>query len=174
MNQIIKSEIVADLIKSRKYSAQEIHEITGYNQNSITRQAKYMNQVIPRSNCAKMNHDFFKVWSKEMAWTVGFIAADGCVSKKGYNYRLSIKINPKDEEVLNNIKNFLECNKKLYYRRCFHKVRNNFFDSVTLDINSKIILEDLFNIGIHPRKSLTLKYPSIPKEYANHFARGFL
>jgi len=32
---------------------------------------------------------------------------------------------------------------------------------------------DLINLGLHPRKSLTINLPDVPKRYMSHFIRGY-
>ncbi|GEN54017.1 LAGLIDADG family homing endonuclease [Halobacillus faecis] len=43
------------------------------------------------------------------------------------------------------------------------------------NIRSEILKEDLIRIhGIIPKKSMTLSYPNVPREYQSHFVRGYL
>ena len=44
----------------------------------------------------------------------------------------------------------------------------------TLIINSKVIKEDLKNLGIHPNKSLTVTFPNVPKKCLASFIRGVI
>ena len=46
-------------------------------------------------------------------------------------------------------------------------------NSSQLRLNSKILSQDLINLGCIPKKSLVLGFPEIPKEYLCHFVRGF-
>lgn len=45
--------------------------------------------------------------------------------------------------------------------------------AVRLSICSKCMVDDIIKLGIGPRKSLTLKFPKIPKKYIHHFIRGY-
>ncbi len=56
----------------------------------------------PRKN--KVNEDFFKVWSHEMAWVLGLFVTDGHVNKK-IN---SIYFSQKDERILRLIANYMD------------------------------------------------------------------
>jgi hypothetical protein len=42
-----------------------------------------------------------------------------------------------------------------------------------LKIGSSILYDDLSKIGLCPNKSLTMKFPNIPKKFMKHFVRGY-
>ncbi|MBU0633806.1 MAG: hypothetical protein KKB82_03920 [Candidatus Omnitrophica bacterium] len=107
-----------------------------------------------------INENFFNSWSSEMAYVLGLIITDGCVSKAGV---ISLCIN--DKELLEKVKKTMNSEhqikpskhqKNLYY---FHFARDR-------------ITKDLEKLGVVPRKSLTVKFPDIPQEYLSDFIRG--
>lgn len=118
-----------------------------------------------------LDEDFFSKWTSEMAYVLGIIATDGCVttytaphSKKKYK-RLSI--DQKESELLEKVLSLLKSNIKIYKRR------NNDNDIIhTIQITNKKVVNDVIGFGITERKSLTLKFPEMPKEYVRHFIRG--
>ncbi|MFT8321509.1 MAG: LAGLIDADG family homing endonuclease [Bacillus sp. (in: firmicutes)] len=111
----------------------------------------------------KVNEDFFKVWTQEMAWVLGIILTDGAISKKTH----TITITQKDERILRIIAKYLDASYNLAPILPTRKIP-------TLIINSKQIKIDLENFGITPNKSLTVPFPDIPKVYLPSFVRGVI
>ena len=63
-----------------------------------------------------VNEDYFKKWSSEMAYILGFILADGCIiegTHKGYSGALKFGVHPKDIDILEKIKKQLRCFQEL-------------------------------------------------------------
>jgi len=79
---------IDNLIKSKKYTSKEIAKIVGYNYKSVNTSARTLNIKLPKNN---INEDFFENWSNEMAYVLGFIAADGCINVSVV-HRLSIHL----------------------------------------------------------------------------------
>lgn len=99
-----------------------------------------------------ITEDYFKTWSNNMAYILGFIAADGVIQKESY--------------ILEDIKKELNTNQPLY--------QNKKTGVYMLNINSKTIKDDLMNIhGIMPCKSFNIEFPFAPEEYLHHFIRGY-
>lgn len=107
-----------------------------------------------------VNKDFFKTWSCEMAYVLGFFCADGNIP-----HTLDcITFDQKEREILEKVKKLMQAEHiiKHYKHQDIH----------SLQIGSKEIVNDLLQLGITPRKSLTIKFPNVPKEFLNHFIRG--
>lgn len=103
-----------------------------------------------------------------MAYSLGFIAADGNVCHSGRAHTLHIACDDKD--VIEKIKLAME------YKGPIHtKSRtNNKKISYSLRICDPVIFNDLFALNITERKSLTLEPPKmIPSRYLNDFIRGY-
>ena len=111
----------------------------------------------------KVNEDFFKVWTHEMAWVLGMFVTDGCVNNKIH----SISFTQKDERILHLIANFMEAD---YVLAPNASTRS----TPTLLINSEEIKKDLENLGIGPNKSLTVPFPDVPEEFLPSFVRGVI
>ncbi len=115
----------------------------------------------PRKN--KVNEDYFKTWSHEMAWILGLFVTDGHVNKKIQ----SIYFSQKDERILRLIANYMEADYVLAATGPTKK-------TPTLIINSKIIKEDLAALGIVANKSLSVPFPNVPEEFISSFVRGVI
>lgn len=125
----------------------------------------------------QLNENYFKNWSSNMAYILGFIAADGCILNSTFSdgktkNLLRINLQATDAELLEKIKDELNYKGDLTYFKA--KLKDKEFDTVSLAINSKIIIEDLKKLGITERKSKTISMPpDIPEEYELDFIRGY-
>lgn len=116
-----------------------------------------------------INQDFFKSWSNNMSYVLGFFAADGCMIR---NKRSACFIEFKicDLELLENIKQALGSDHKISKRVVKNKKWKNIY---RLQIGSKEIFQDLEKIGFTQAKTKNLKFPEVPKEYIGDFIRGY-
>lgn len=125
----------------------------------------------------KLNEDYFKIWSSEMAYILGFIAADGCIStdEERCSYLLKITLKDTDSNHLLKIKNALDYEGVIY----FHEnnaspIVNKVTDGCTLAIKSKTLINDIKKIGIKERKSFNKEVPvSLPKKFEIDYIRGY-
>ena len=110
-----------------------------------------------------VNRNFFKTWTPQMAYVLGFIFADGSL----YEARKSCEISQNYPEILEKIKVLMSCDKKLYKNKNWP--RGYIYH---LDLTDKEIYEDLIKVGLTPSKSLNVKFPEMPTECIRHFIRG--
>ena len=120
----------------------------------------------------RINHDYFKKWSSNMAYILGFITADGNMTKKGYYLR--IELNRKDRYLLEFIRDEIQPNQKIYDYEKISKKRNKTYITSLLCLSSKIIKDDLSKLGVFPNKTGKHRIDfNIPKEYQHDYVRGF-
>lgn len=115
----------------------------------------------PRKN--KVNEDFFKVWTYEMAWILGLFVTDGHVNKKYH----SIYFSQKDERILKLIAAYMEAD---YVLAPTGPTRS----TPLLIVNSKEIKKDFEALGIVAHKSLTVPFPNVPEAFMASFVRGVI
>ncbi|PEE39778.1 LAGLIDADG family homing endonuclease [Bacillus pseudomycoides] len=135
--------------------------------------ARYVRMVLTDNNVEKrargswkrkynLNEDYFKRWSNNMAYILGFFIADGVITKDNQ----TVSISQKESAILEDIKMKLNSNQPLY--------KNKNTGVYMLNLNSKIMKNDLINLhGIMPCKSYDVQFPFVPKEYLHHFIRGY-
>jgi intein-encoded DNA endonuclease-like protein len=116
-----------------------------------------------------VNKDFFKKWTPEMAYVLGFFAADGNLikNKRGACF-FSLEIC--DKGILDNIKKVMESNHKIGIRV---SSKENYKVRYRLQIGSKEIYEDLLSLGFGNGKTYNMSVPLIPDEYFSDFVRGY-
>lgn len=114
-----------------------------------------------------VNENYFeKINNQNKAYILGFIYADGCLSKK--KYELIIKLNIKDLVILENIKKELKSE---------HPIKiinvNRLNNQCSLRISSKKLCNSLMKIGLTPAKTFTIKFPELNNNFIRHFIRGY-
>ena len=114
------------------------------------------------------NVNFFKRWTPDVAYVLGFFTADGSMikNKRGAHF---IEFQITDRDLLMEIRKLLGSNHKITTR----KRNNNREISYRLQIGSKEIFNDLLKLGLTPNKSKTIKLLKIPDKYLSHFVRGY-
>ena len=126
---------------------------------------------IKREFSWKVNKEFFKTWSPEMAYVFGFFVADGNMIKNNRGAHF-INFYSTDLFVIEKIRKFLNSNHKISIK---NKSRINpiWKDCYQLQIGSKEVFNDLISLGGMPNKSLVISMPAVPQEYLGHFVRGY-
>lgn len=116
----------------------------------------------------KVNKDFFKKWSFEMAYVLGFFMADGSldINSRGSHY---FNLQICDKELLEDIRNVLESNHKISLRKGIE----NESDRYRLQIGSREMCDDLRKLGVSEQKTHTMGLPKVPKKYFGDFVRGY-
>ena len=116
----------------------------------------------------KVKKDFFKKWTAEMAYVLGFFAADGYITSPRQGGRFwSIQIT--DEELLHSIQQAVGSEHKISCRRGV----GNEKDLFRLQIGSVEMVGDLNSLGFRERKTNNLAVPHVPQKYLPDFVRGY-
>ena len=119
----------------------------------------------------EINQDFFKNWSSNMAYVLGYITADGCIvfrkDRKKNPYILDIT--SVDLEHLKKIKNVLNSGYKIGKKSGSYAEKTCY----RFQASNPVITNDLIKIGITPKKTFRLRPLKIPNKYFSDFIRGF-
>jgi hypothetical protein len=148
-----------------KYTKKQIYNFCYQNcQQRPKSISKEKRSKIQSSNARKynINQDFFKKWSRNMAYIFGLWCADGCI----YGGKMfDITLHKRDKYLLKQISKELGYEGKLYDYVDKQAARLN-FSCIT-------IYKDLKALGGTEQKSLTLKFPDVPNQYLPDFIRGY-
>ena len=136
------------------------NEIKYKKKNKGERKKRTLNKQMIRT---PINHDYFKTWSRNMAYIFGLWCADGNIGNNG-GWQFSIKLHKNDKYLLQQVLDEMQSEHKIYDRKD---------NSCEFIIGSKTIYNDIVNLGGEERKSLSLKFPHIPHEYMSDFIRGY-
>ncbi len=167
-----QTQEIISLYTEENIGRRKVAEKVGLKPGVVVRVLKENN--IPMTNTQRIykcnENTFNKIDNEFKAYWLGFLYADGCISRN----TLILRLSSKDELHLEKFKNFLESD------AIIKKGKQNSFgintEYVEIRINSKKIVQDLINLNCYYCKSLILIFPSssiVPSELLNHFVRGY-
>lgn len=147
-----------------RLTQKEIAKIYGVSRDTVIYCFKRYGLKARPANRIRVNVDSFKNIDDELsAYWLGFIYADGYVSDKN-NFEVTLQ--ERDYWHLVKLKHYLMADVKIGYKESVKAFRFGFQD--------KQLVDNLKKWGVHPRKSLTLKYPQFLREDLHrHFIRGY-
>lgn len=115
-----------------------------------------------------LNKDFFKKWSPEMAYVLGYFAADGSMLRNGRGAYF-IEFTSTDRTLISLVQNAVASSHSVTARRRGGNTKTAY----RLQIGSKDWYEDLCFLGFSQAKSKVLRFPRVPKTLDSHFVRGY-
>lgn len=118
-----------------------------------------------------LKRDFFKKWSPEMAYVLGYFAADGSMVKNSRGAHF-IEFTSTDRILLEHVRAVTSSEHKIQTRNR-KKKKINWKTQYRVQVGSKEWFTDLIALGFTERKSLSLCFPLIPAQYLAHFVRGY-
>jgi len=117
----------------------------------------------------KVNLSYFDaIDSEDKAYWLGFLAADGNVTCGNGRYRIALALKASDRQHLEHFRRSLSSSSTIRSKI----VMGN--EYVRIQISGKRLAERLVELGVTPRKSLTLEFPlMLPDKLNRHFMRGY-
>lgn len=153
---------------------EELSDMFGYSVYMIRKTLLSNNiNIISKTRHAnlKMDQNFFdNIDSEAKAYFLGFLITDGNIiqTKQGL-YNISIEINKRDQQILEEFKECLNADSKISYRK---RTTGEF---VKICVGSRHMGETLIKLGVIPQKSKRItKLPLIREDLEKHFLRGLL
>lgn len=107
------------------------------------------------------------------AYWLGFIAADGCLSKDEMKPRMSIGLSAKDISHLEKLKVDLQYSGKISVCNTLHTVTNKYYETCAICIWRPKLRNDIIKHGVTPNKSKELSLPNLPDNLMRHYIRGY-
>lgn len=147
-----------------QYTKNQIYSFCYHNHFLIKKLDVSEKSKIQGNNARKynINQDYFKSWSSNMAYVLGFWFADGCI----YGGKMfDITVHKKDKYILKKIAEELKYEGNIYDYVDRQACRINF--------SCKEIYNDIISLGGKENKSLSVEFPKIPIEYLEDFIRGY-
>lgn len=166
----IEKEWLTDRLKIK--SIPEVAEEIGCHPETLRRKVKSFGIVKSRHGHL-IREDFFKTWSKDMAYILGFAFADGSVGKYNNRQKLVFQINPKDMCILEFMRDLIQPTRSIYRYDRIQTQTKRPFEIAMIDFSSKTIVEDLISLGcVEDKTHKEIKIPEMPEEFERHFIRG--
>lgn len=112
----------------------------------------------------RVNDDYFKKWSSNMSYILGFWFADGCMGRVVKTKIFTITQNKKDKYLLEAMLKEIDSDHVLTFTKKDNCCR--------FTICSETIYNDIIKLGGKERKSFDIKFPYVPEKYIPDFIRG--
>lgn len=143
-----------------KYTRNQISSYCYRNKKRFKQRTK--EEISQNARKWHINQDYFKTWSHNMAYILGFWFADGCIYR---NQMFDITIHKKDKYILKQIAKELEYEGPImdYVDR----------QACRLNFSCVVIYNDIVKLGGKECKSMDITFPNIPNDYMPDFIRGF-
>lgn len=112
------------------------------------------------------NKDFFKKWSYDMAYVLGFMFADGNIvrTKRGTHF---LAIYTSDRDLLDDMRNAVGSTHMISERKSATGA------TFRLQIGSKEWFDDVAQWKLFPCKTHRMSMPPVPDKYVGSFVRGY-
>ena len=160
-----EEEMIVRIYKELQ-STKKVGEKSGFSAETVRRVVGAEPGLLlpPGSGTAKdLDESFFESWSPEMAWCLGLLWTDGCLTE-----RHSIELTSTDRDVLEKFKKSVSGEQKI--SKCYDRRRG--YSWFRYRFGSLVVANRLRELGLTERKSLVVDFPRIPHKYLRHFLRG--
>ena len=119
-----------------------------------------------------LNENYFQeLDSKDKAYFLGFIYADGFITKRSQGQSI-LGLTLAEIEPIDKFKKYIQTNKKVGYYKKTNSYSNKSYEYKLALISDKLV-SDIEKLGVTERKTLTLTFPDIQKDLIPHFIRGY-
>lgn len=121
-----------------------------------------------------INENYFEIIdTPSKAYWLGFIAADGCLSKDETKPRVSIGLSAKDIFHLEKFKADLQYSGKITVCNTLHTVTNKYYETCAICIWRPKLRNDIISHGVTPNKSKEAHLPNFSDTLMKHYIRGY-
>jgi hypothetical protein len=157
VNQYLKEKNVEKLRSKYKTSFKDIKNIL------------IKNNIYSGRRSTSLNLKYFEnIDSNEKAYWLGFISADGSLSKNGYKLSFGVK----DSDILEKFKRAISSGSPVSDFNVYDERTDKTYNRYSLQICSKEFCQYIRNHGVDENKSKVFKFPKIDEKYYSHFIRG--
>lgn len=125
-----------------------------------------------RKRRCTLNENYFQeLDSKDKAYFLGFIYADGFITKPSHGQNI-LGLTLAEIEPIDKFKKYIQTNKKVGYYKKTSSYSNKSYE-YKLALNSDKLVSDIEKLGVIERKTLTLTFPNLREDLIPHFIRGY-
>lgn len=147
-----------------QYTKNQIYSWCYHNGYTIKKISDAERSKIQSQNARKyhINENYFKTWTHNMAYILGYWWADGCIYK---GKMFDITTHAKDKYILKQMA------KELQYEGPIQDYVDR--QAYRLNFSCVTIYRDIVALGGKERKSLDATFPQVPKKFLPDFIRGY-
>lgn len=155
-------------------SLSELERVHGYNRRKLAALLQKDGIEIQRNNQTYkyLENAFDCIDSEENAYWLGFLYADGYISKEARR-GIELCLAEVDKGHIEKFRNWI-CKDKPITEK-YTLVKGKMFKAYRVHISNRHVRESLINLGCTPNKSLSIEFPqNIPEHLISHFVRGYV
>lgn len=161
-----ESKIIDIINSGEKLNVREIGEIVGCSRYTVYKVLRNNNLSPAVSRKYTIDADIFKELTSGTAWLLGFIFADGGISKTS----LKISVRDYDVEVLEKARELFGSDSPI--KTTYSSKDESYF--VTLLVANKTIITTLREqYGCGENKTFDIRFPNLSRALTRHFIRGY-
>lgn len=176
---VVKYNLETDIIPLylKGYSLTKLSKIFKADRNSLSKKLKESGIIVEnKQNKTKFNENIFdSIDTEEKAYWLGFIFADGYISKSNYRFEISLKGD--DKEHLDKFNIFMQHDDPNLVKLQIVTLNNKTYSKCRWSVTNKHLWTVLNSYGCVPRKSLILNFPDMSifksEDLIRHFIRGY-
>ncbi len=172
-----KGQSLEDIARTFGVTRQGVHK--ALNAYGIARRGKSRARILALQrgklegkSTAELNETLFSHWSQPMAYLLGYIFTDGSLIYEAKSNSHRVQISSIDRDHLEKLAAILGKNVPIYYRKQLDSAPIKGQDRYMIQFTRLKMIEDLRKLGLTERKTLTMKFPSVPEEFLRDFIRG--
>ena len=154
---------------NKEYHTTKVRDLLIENNRQVPESRK---GVGGRKRQCTLNENYFQeLDSKDKAYFLGFIYADGFITKRSQGQNI-LGLTLAEIEPIDKFKKYIQTDKKVGY----YKKSNGYSDKsyeYKLALISDKLVSDIEKLGVVERKTLTLTFPDIREDLIPHFIRGY-
>lgn len=171
-------ELIINLYLNENKDIVSIGKEIGFNSATIYKSLKKWKVKIKDASEVRqifnINQDYFSnIDTEGKAYFLGLLYADGCMVSNRYAFTISLQ--EKDKFILEDFKKELNYSGNLKFIN--YKIKKeSYSNQYNLRISNKKLYTDLIKLGLIPKKSLILNFPTkeqVPEYLIHHFIRGY-
>lgn len=154
---------------NKEYHTTKVRDLLIENNRQVPESRK---GVGGRKRQCTLNENYFQeLDSKDKAYFLGFIYADGFITKPSQGQNI-LGLTLAEIEPIDKFKKYIQTNKKVGYYKKTNGYSNKSYE-YKLALNSDKLVSDIEKLGVVERKTLTLTFPNLREDLIPHFIRGY-
>ena len=147
-----------------KYNLEDLSKTINRSKESLGIKLRNLNIPIQKTK-ASVNCDFFKTWSHDMAYILGFLHADGCVfTGKSNRKSVTCGVQKEDKAILEYILKHIAPNQKINHFKQKNK-SGKMTNGVKFIVYNDILYDSLIDLNFRERKTYNKILPPLPQKF---------
>lgn len=171
INEILQKYDTGQSITSlnKEYHTTKVRDLLIENNRQVPESRK---GIGGRKRQCTLNENYFQeLDSKDKAYFLGFIYADGFITKRSQGQSI-LGLTLAEIEPIDKFKKYIQTDKKVGYYKKTNSYSDKSYEYKLALISDKLV-SDIEKLGVTERKTLTLTFPDLKEDLIPHFIRGY-